>query len=134
MLKQLLLAGAGGFLGAASRFALGHWIQDRTAARADFPYATFFINVTGCLVIGILWGIHLHHVTVPRLWHILLFTGLLGGFTTFSTFGWETLALLQSGHYRSAALYVVGSLLLGLAAVWTGYTVTAAIGGPRGAD
>ena len=127
MLKEILLAGAGGFVGASGRFALGMWITARTVSRPDFPYATFAVNILGSLAIGILWAVHMHHVSVPRAWQILLFTGVLGGFTTFSTFGWETLALLQSGHFRSAALYVFGSLLFGVAAAWAGYSATAAI-------
>jgi CrcB protein len=127
MLNQILLAGAGGFVGAATRFALGHWITARTVPRTDFPFATFSINVTGCLIIGILWAIHMHHVSVPKHWQILIFTGVLGGFTTFSTFGWETLTLIQSGNLRNAAIYALGSMIFGLVAVWIGYTATAAL-------
>ena len=111
-LRDVLAVGAGGFAGSSLRYAVG-----LAAARAvpSLPLGTFVVNVAGCFAIGVL------AVVLPegrsRLFWI---TGVLGGFTTFSSFGYETLALWQSGRAGAAALNATGQLLLGLLAVAAG--------------
>ena len=123
-MNQILLVGLGGALGAIARWKLGGWLLHLTV-QEKFPYATFAVNVAGCLAIGILAGLAERHDMFGQATRLFLFTGLLGGFTTFSAFGLETLYLLRRGEPLIAALYVVASVVAGLAAVWAGW---------RGAD
>lgn len=118
-MKGVLLVGLGGFLGSIARYSLGGWVLHMTA-QERFPYSTFSVNVLGCLAVGVLAGFaEKHHLFGPEL-RLLLITGLLGGFTTFSAFGLETVYLLRRGETWVAASYVCASLLAGIAAVWLG--------------
>jgi CrcB protein len=116
---NFLLVGLGGFAGAIARYALGGWILHLTLD-AKFPWSTFAVNVLGCLVMGLLSGLveRLDWLT-PQM-RLLLLTGLLGGFTTFSAFGLETVALLRRGEMLVAAAYAISSVLVCIAAVWAG--------------
>lgn len=118
-MNHLLLVGLGGFIGSVARWKLGGWLLHLTV-QEKFPYPTFAVNVIGCLVIGLLAGLAERHDMFGQGTRLFLFTGLLGGFTTFSAFGLETLFLLRRGDPWIAALYVVASVLAGLAAVWLG--------------
>ena len=122
-MHHLLLVGFGGFLGAIARWKLGGWLLHLTV-QEKFPYATFAVNVAGCLVIGVLAGLAERHALSGPGARLFLFTGLLGGFTTFSAFGMETVFLLRRGEPWIAVLYVVASVLAGLAAVWLGLRMT----------
>jgi fluoride exporter len=116
---NILLVGFGGFAGAIARYSLGGWILHHTLA-VKFPWSTFIINVMGCLVMGLLSGLieRLDWFT-PHM-RLLLLTGLLGGFTTFSAFGLETVYLLRRGEIWVAAAYAVASILVCVAALWVG--------------
>ncbi len=118
MLKDLLYVGAGSFVGGVVRYLVSLAMK----GVGGFPWATFIVNVVGCLLIGLLWGLSVRSSNA-LLGHLGLFlsVGFCGGFTTFSTFSKESLALLQTGSYVIFALYAVGSILLGLAAVALGY-------------
>ena len=118
-LGSVLLVGVGGFAGSVARYLLGGWLLHHTAQQR-FPWSTFAVNVAGCLVIGVLAGLAERHSMFSPGLRLFLFTGLLGGFTTFSAFGLETLFLLRRGEPWVAAAYVGGSVLLGLLAVWLG--------------
>lgn len=118
----LALAGAAGTL---LRFAIGGGIG--RAGGPSFPWGTFAVNVTGCLAIGALAGAMDRGALASPLLRVTLTVGLLGGFTTYSSFGLETFRLLATGHWASAALYVVLTNALGLAAVWAGYRALMAI-------
>jgi fluoride exporter len=118
-LKQILIVGLGGALGSALRYKIGGFALHHTESW-NFPLSTFSINVVGCLVIGILAALVEHHDLFSPSIRLLLFTGLLGGFTTFSAFGYETVFLLRRELFAVAAGYVVLSVLGGLAAVFTG--------------
>ena len=122
---HLLYVGLGGALGAMSRHLLGGWVLHHTA-QGRFPAGTFVVNVLGCLVIGALAGLAERHAMFSPSMRVFLFTGVLGGFTTFSAFGLETLYLLRRGETGVAAAYVAGSVLLGLAAVWIGFRLASA--------
>lgn len=118
-LENLLFVGAGGFLGSALRFALTEWVY-RLMPTARLPWGTLTVNVLGCLALGFVAGlIDVRGVLGPR-GRLFLMIGVLGGFTTFSTFGLETLNLLQDGHRGGSFLNIALQLILGLGAVWIG--------------
>jgi len=125
-LNKFLLVGAGGFAGAIVRYWLGTYIQELSKGAA-FPYATLLINVTGCLVIGYLAHLALHNILGLEL-RLLLITGFLGAYTTFSTFGNETLLLMQNQRSLLAYTYMAASLVLGLGAVWLGQLLAGSAG------
>ena len=93
----------------------------------EFPWATFLVNVSGCFVIGLLAVLTEERGPVNPGTRLFLMVGVLGGYTTFSTFGYETLNLMREGSHALAAANAMGQLLLGLAAVWAGMTVARGI-------
>lgn len=111
-----------------ARYGVARWMLV-AGSQPFFPWATFTVNVCGCLAIGLLAGLAGRFHLFSENATLFLFTGLLGGFTTFSSFGLETLLLLRRGEWGWAALYVVGSLLLGLLAVWLGMKLVEAWSG-----
>lgn len=121
-MQAVWLVGLGGILGALSRYFLGLALAQRLGA--EFPYATLVINVTGCFLLGLISGLAVHReglVTADV--RLALGVGFCGAYTTFSTFGVETIALLRAGSYVQAGAYVLGSNGLGLAAVWAGLSL-----------
>ena len=118
-MHPILLVGLGGFLGAVARYKLGGLVLHLTV-QERFPFSTFAVNVLGCLVVGVLAGLAERHAAFGPDARLFLFTGLLGGFTTFSAFGLEAVYLLRRGEVATAALYAGGSVVLGIAAVWVG--------------
>ncbi|MGH7476801.1 MAG: fluoride efflux transporter CrcB [Longimicrobiales bacterium] len=125
----LLYIALGGAAGAVARYGLGGWVHDR--AGPHFPWGTFVINVLGSLLIGFAVR-YLEAVRFTPEARALVTIGLLGSFTTFSTFSYETVALLEDGEWARAALYAVGSLLLGLAAVYAGLVAATLVLHARG--
>lgn len=115
---ELIALAIGAFCGAISRFAVSQWMK--TFWKREFPLATFLINVIGSFLLGLVIGAHL-----DTSWTLLLGTGLLGSFTTFSTFKIETLQLLQDGNRKVLALYLVASYSFGIIAAFLGVTLTA---------
>jgi fluoride exporter len=124
-MNNILMVGLGGFVGSVARYKLGGWLLHQTA-QGRFPYGTFAVNVVGCLVAGVLAGLVERHGLFSAEARLFLFTGLLGGFTTFSAFGLETTFLLRRGETWTAAGYVGASVLLGLAACWLGIRLVSA--------
>jgi len=121
---HFLLVGCGGFVGAVLRYGVGGLVH-RSGAMAGFPFGTLTVNVVGCLLIGAAAAAaETRQLLVPEA-RLFLMVGVLGGFTTFSTFGYETLALARDGEALRAAVNVVTHVVLGLAAVWAGYSVIA---------
>jgi CrcB protein len=115
----IVLVGVGGFLGSVLRYLVGGWVH-QALDNPWFPYGTLFVNLIGCLVIGFLGGLtESRHVFNPET-RLFLFLGVLGGFTTFSSFAYETSALLNDGQFVAASLNVGLQVMLGLVAVWTG--------------
>ena len=108
----------GAMLGANLRFLVGNWAADRFGT--DFPYGTFIINVSGSFAIGIVLSLIGERVGIDPLWRLFFATGFLGGYTTFSTYAWETLTLMQGGSWLPAFAYVFGSNALGFFGVWLG--------------
>ena len=124
-LKALLLVGAGGLLGSIARYVLGGVVLHATP-QSRFPWSTFAINVTGCLAAGVLAGLaERHHWFGPDA-RLFLFTGLLGGYTTFSAFGLDAGFLVRRGEWLVAAAYAGSSVLAGFAAVALGWWAVAA--------
>jgi fluoride exporter len=116
---KLLLVGAGGFVGSVLRYLASGYVQQWTQA-ASFPYGTLAVNVLGCLVIGFLSQLaETRGVFTPET-RALVFVGVLGGFTTFSTFSNETLNLLRDNQLFPALANLNAHILLGLGAVWLG--------------
>jgi CrcB protein len=116
-MKQMLMVGLGGFIGSIGRYKLGGVILHHTASWR-FPLSTFAVNVLGCFVIGALAALVEHRDLFSADTRLFLFTGLLGGFTTFSAFGYEGVFLLRRGEIGIALAYAGLSVLCGVAAVW----------------
>ena len=121
-MKQFFIVGLGGFVGAVSRYKLGGFILHHTADW-KFPISTFVVNVAGCLIAGILAGLVEKHDCFSPSTRLFLFTGLLGGFTTFSAFGLETVYLLQKQEFLWAGLNVSSSILVGVFILWAGIKI-----------
>ncbi len=116
-MRLLLLVALGGAAGSAARYLLG-MLQPR--AVGSFPWVTLGINVTGAFLLGFLLRVALATSSFTPEWRALLTVGFCGGFTTFSTYSYETAVLLESGHYGRAATYAAGSVLIALAATFAG--------------
>lgn len=108
----------GGFLGANARYWLGGWISSRYGTA--FPYATVVINVTGSFVLGLFMALITARYIAPPALRLAVAIGFVGAYTTFSTFEYETLALVNSGSLLRALLNVVLSVVSGFIAVWLG--------------
>ncbi|MHB1701087.1 MAG: fluoride efflux transporter CrcB [Acidobacteriaceae bacterium] len=108
----------GGALGSLTRFWVGSAVANRMGTR--FPYGTFVINITACLIIGFSLTFLERRTDLNPAWRFLIPIGFVGAYSTFSTFEWETFSSMQTGAFLIAALYVALSFLLGLVAVWCG--------------
>ena len=117
----LLAVALGGALGSVGRYSLDRLIEHR--ADSLFPWATFTINMTGCLLIGIVIAALVDRDHTPAWLRVGLVMGVLGGYTTFSTFAQETLDLVQEGRIGIAAVYSLGSLALGVTAAYAGMLI-----------
>jgi CrcB protein len=120
MMLKLLLIGFGGAAGTLARYGTS-MAMVRLTQRAGFPLGTLAINLIGCLLVGYLNGLFLERFVVRPEFRLMLLVGFLGGFTTFSTFGWETATLLRDGQYVRAALNLLLSNVLGVGLVVVGY-------------
>ena len=119
MVSQIILVGIGGFIGSVFRFLLSGFVH-RLVHLSEFPFGTLAVNVVGCLLIGLLNGLaETRQVIGPEL-RLFLMIGMLGGFTTFSAFGYETLELIRDAEVSRAMGNVFLQVLLGLVAVWLG--------------
>lgn len=118
-MTRALLAGLGGFIGAASRYVLGGLLNRMTPWSA-FPYETLVINTTGCLAIGLLGGLADERGMLSPEARVFLLIGILGGYTTYSTFGYETFQLLRDGEFVPATANVALQTVLGIGGVWAG--------------
>ncbi len=112
--KAALLVAAGGAMGSVMRFLISVWIK----TTGGFPWPTLLVNILGCLIIGVIYGISGKYASEQM--RLLLATGFCGGFTTFSAFGQENLELLQHQQYLLATLYTLCSLIGGIGAAWLG--------------
>lgn len=119
---EILIVGTGGALGAVLRYVVSGLVQ-RLDPWGSFPLGTLAVNVVGSAVLGLLGGLSESRSVLGAGTRLFVFIGVLGGFTTFSTFTYETLALLRSGEAAKAAVNVGASLLLCLFGAWIGYGV-----------
>ena len=116
---KLFLAGIGGFIGSTLRYAVTGYVQTWTKS-TDFPYGTLAVNLVGCFAIGLLSYLAETRGMFTAEIRTLIFIGILGGFTTFSAFGNETMNLWREGQNALAALNIAAQLVLGLGTVWIG--------------
>lgn len=122
MNRILILTGAGGLLGSICRYLAASFFTK--AFPSAFPYGTFIVNISGCFLIGIFYGISERYTWLTPAWRIFLTTGFCGGYTTFSSFAFENVKLLQASAYLTLALYSLGSFALGLLAAFGGLLLT----------
>jgi CrcB protein len=118
-MPQLFWVGVGGFLGSVGRFIVSG-LLNRLSPALDFPIGTLAVNILGCFFIGLLHAVAESRNVLGTDTRIFLFIGVLGGFTTYSTFGFESLTLLKEGEFLKTSYYILLHVILGLAAVWIG--------------
>lgn len=121
MMKNLLFVMLGGGFGSGFRYLLAHFAKRQM--ETSFPLATFTINITGSLLIGIILGYYSKESNQNEYLKLLLATGFCGGFTTFSAFTFENLSLIQTNQTGTAFIYIGLSLVLGILAVWLGMMI-----------
>jgi CrcB protein len=119
-MRLILAIGIGSCLGGISRYLLAQFIQNKFLA--TFPYGTLVVNLLGCFLIGIIFGLS-ERGNFTMVWRLFLVTGFLGGFTTFSSFSNETVGMLRDGQIWSAFTYISISVLAGLLATFTGISL-----------
>ncbi len=122
MFTNLLLVGLGGGIGSIARYLCQRWFAD--VYTHSFPWGTFAVNITGCFLIGIFWGISFRGFDNNEQWKLLLMTGLCGGFTTFSAYSLEGIGLLREQKFALFFTYIAASVLLGLLATYAGMKLT----------
>jgi CrcB protein len=117
-LQKYLLIATGGALGSIARYWVGSSIAGRMGIK--FPYGTLIVNLTACVIIGFSMTYLGRRVELSPAWRFFIPVGFIGAYSTFSTYEWETLTNLRAGAFAIAALYAIGSLILGLVAAWGG--------------
>ena len=125
MFKAMLIAGAGGFLGTCGRYLVGklaHYLFS-----SPFPYGTFAVNIIGCFVIGLFFGMAEKTHLISSNMNVFLITGFCGGFTTFSSFSDDMYLLMQNKHWGYLSLYLGLSIILGIILVWVGRSLIKAV-------
>jgi CrcB protein len=120
-MKQLIFIGLGGGIGSIGRYGMQLFI--RKLAVMTFPAGTMIVNISGCFAIGILYALADRNPAITLEWRLFLITGICGGYTTFSTFSYESIGLLRQGNYLYFILYVTASILLGLLATAAGISL-----------
>lgn len=121
MFKLILLAGTGGFIGSVARFLSSRYITEQFLT--SFPLGTLVVNISGCFLIGLLYGLSERGNLLSEEWRIFLTVGFCGGYTTFSSFTHENLTLIRDGAFLYFALYTGLSVVLGLLATFLGNAI-----------
>lgn len=122
MIRNILLVGLGGGLGSMVRYFCQRWVALNYPHH--FPWGTFAVNITGCLLIGIFWGLGFRSFAATEHWKLFLMTGVCGGFTTFSAFTQEGIGLIREQRLGLFFLYTAGSVLIGLLATYAGMKIS----------
>jgi len=117
-LETILFVAIGGGVGSITRYLTSVWAAERFGV--DFPYGTLLVNVAGCYLIGLFMVLATERFMLPAHWRLLIASGFLGGLTTFSSFGYETLKLVQDGALGPAFQNIAANLVTGLVATWLG--------------
>lgn len=121
-MKTLLVIAIGGAIGSVGRYLLSVYMARHVPVA--YPLGTMLVNLSGCLLIGLLYGLASRHAWLTVEWRLFLITGICGGYTTFSSFSYESIALVKQGNYTYFFLYVLGSVVLGLLATAGGIWIT----------
>lgn len=119
-MKIIIAIGTGSFIGGILRYLLSQFVQAKFLS--TFPFGTLTVNIIGCFIIGLIFGLTDRGNLTPE-WRLFLATGLLGGFTTFSAFSYETVGLLRDGQLWHAAAYILASVSIGLFVTFIGITI-----------
>ena len=119
---NLIAIAIGGAIGAVARYALSMLVL--RVSGTLFPLGTFVVNVAGCLVFGAIAGASAERVQIPPAMRLFLLTGILGGFTTFSSYAFESFSLLRDGQFFAASVNIVGQVVAGLVGLCAGYVIT----------
>jgi CrcB protein len=122
MIRTLLLIGTGGFIGSILRFLASRFFQNNI--QSTFPLGTFFVNISGCFLIGLIYGLSEKSTLFTPGWKMFLTVGFCGGFTTFSTFANENLSLIRNGDFFHFIIYTGLSVFLGIMATFFGVLLT----------
>lgn len=117
-METMLFVAIGGGVGSVTRYLTSVWAAGRFGV--DFPYGTLLVNVVGCYLIGLFMVLATERFMLPAHWRLLVASGFLGGLTTFSSFSYESLKLVQDGALLSAFQNIAANLVTGLAATWLG--------------
>jgi len=118
MFRLIVMVGAGGFLGTVSRFLTSRYFS--TCFPSSFPFGTFVVNITGCFLIGLIYGLSEKGDFISSEWRMFLTVGFCGGFTTFSAFAAENMAMLRDSEYFNFFMYTGSSIFIGLLATFAG--------------
>ncbi len=119
-MKIILAIGTGSFIGGVLRYLISQFVQ--TKFLSTFPFGTLTVNIIGCFLIGLVFGLT-DRGNLTQEWRLFLATGLIGGFTTFSAFSNETVGLLRDGQLWYASAYILSSVIIGLLATFIGITI-----------
>lgn len=121
MFREFFIAGCGGFVGAAGRYLVGKWSS--AMWHGAFPMGTFLVNIIGCFIIGLLFGLLENVKVLTPSQNVLLITGFCGGFTTFSSFANDMWILGSKGDWGTFVLYLALSVIIGILCVWAGRAI-----------
>ena len=119
-MKAVILVAIGGAIGSVLRYLVAIWMKNLYTS--EFPWHTFSVNIMGCLLIGFMFSITLENVTLENL-RLFMMVGVLGGFTTYSSFGLETFDLIMQNKFYLASSYILATNIFGLVAVFCGYSI-----------
>ena len=114
----VLLIGIGGFLGTMARYVTAYFIDGKI--NSVFPWGTLLVNISGCFLIGLIYGLNLRNELVDKNWRLFLTTGFCGGYTTFSAFALENIVMIHNKGTVSAIMYILASVVIGLLATLSG--------------